>query len=235
MNASSSPKPQGNRIFAALPREVRDHLEERSQTRQMKPGDVVFDEGATVTHLVFPHEGVVSLIARMENGRTVEKSMIGWEGFLGFTIVMGGKTVFGRSVVQVRGHASWLPVAEARVAMLRYECLRDAMLHFTKAHIAQLMESLACTSLHGARQRVSRWLLQAHDRVSGDEFHITQETVAALLALRRATVNAVCADLANAGAISYHRGAVTILDRKALLDSACECYRRIQLAAAPCP
>lgn len=231
MNISSSLKPEGNRIFASLPPEVRNHIEERSETRRMRPGDVVFDEGATVTHVVFPHEGVVSLIARMDNGRTVEKSLIGSEGFLGFAIVMGGKTVFGRSVVQVAGHASWLPVAEVHAALLRYDCLREEMLRFTKAHIAQLMESLACASLHNAQQRVSRWLLQAHDRVSGNKFHITQEAVATLLALRRATVNAVCADLANTGAISYHRGTVNVIDRDRLLDNACECYGRIRMAA----
>lgn len=232
MNTPPSLKPEGNRIFAALPREVRAHIEQRCQTRPMKPGDVVFEEDATVTHVVFPHEGVVSLIARMENGRTVEKSLIGSEGFLGFAIIMGGKTVFGRSVVQVAGHASWLPVADVHAALLQYECLREAMLRFTKAHIAQLMESLACASLHNAQQRVSRWLLQAHDRVSGNEFQITQETVATLLALRRATVNAVCADLANAGAISYRRGTVSVIDRDRLLDNVCECYGRIRMAAA---
>lgn len=79
---------------------------------------------------------------------------------------------------------------------------------------------------------MARWLLQAHDRVAGDEFHITQEAVATLLALRRATVNAVCTDLMSAGAISYHHGAVSVTDRGRLLGRACECYGRIRMAAS---
>ena len=218
-----SPSTQAfNKILASLPPEVRSFLERRAEKKEMKAGDVIFEEGAVITHAVFPHEGVISLIANMENGRGVEKSLIGPEGFLGFAIAMGGKTVLGRSVVQVAGNASWVPVAEVEVALLR----------FTKAHISQLMESLACTSLHSAEQRVSRWLLQAHDRVAGDTFHITQETVATLLALRRATVNAVCTDLMDTGAISYHRGALRVIDRSRLLDKACECYGRIQMAAS---
>jgi CRP-like cAMP-binding protein len=232
MTDFSQPPPALNKILLSLPQEVRDFLDKRAETRDMKVGDVIFEEGALVTHAVFPHEGVISLIARMENGRSVEKSLIGPEGFIGFAIAMGGRRVLGQSVVQVAGRASWVPAAEVEVALLRFECLRDTMLRFTKAHIVQLMESLACTSLHSAEQRVSRWLLQAHDRVEGDTFHITQETVATLLALRRATVNAVCADLMGTGAISYHRGALSVVNRDRLLDKACECYGRIQLAAS---
>ncbi len=232
MTDHSPPTQAFNKVLASLPPEVRSFLERRAEKKEMKAGDVIFEEGAVITHAVFPHEGVISLIANMENGRGVEKSLIGPEGFLGFAIAMGGKTVLGRSVVQVAGNASWVPVAEVEVALLRFECLREALLRFTKAHISQLMESLACTSLHSAEQRVSRWLLQAHDRVAGDTFHITQETVATLLALRRATVNAVCTDLMDTGAISYHRGALRVIDRNRLLDKACECYGRIQMAAS---
>lgn len=220
-----------NRILLSLPPEVRGFLDNHTDIRPMKAGDVIYDSGNSITHAVFPHEGVVSLMADMQSGRSVEKSLIGPEGFLGFAIAMGGKSALGRSVVQVAGHASWIPVDVLQVAMLRYDCLREALLRFTHAHIAQLMESLACTSLHSAEQRVSRWLLQAHDRVAGDTFHITQETVATLLALRRATVNAVCSELMDAGAISYHRGAMSVIDRERLMDKACECYGRIQTAA----
>ena len=232
MNHSLAPAQPGNKLLASLSPEARQFMEDRAELRRMKAGDVVFDEGATVTHAVFPHDGVVSLIARMENGRSVEKSLIGSEGFLGFVIVMGGKTVFGRSVVQVAGSASWVPIERVEAALTRFAGVREAMLRFTKAHIAQLMESIACTSLHSAEQRVARWLLHAHDRVAGDDFHITQESIAALLALRRATVNAACTELMSAGAISYHRGAVRVTDRGRLLGRACECYGRILKAAS---
>ena len=230
MNHASASAGPYNRLLAALSPEARQFMEQRAEMRRMNAGDVVFEEEATVTHAVFPHEGVVSLIAPMENGRSVEKSLIGSEGFLGFVIVMGGKTVFGRSVVQVAGSASWVPVDRVEEALVRFSCVRDVMLRFTKAHMAHLMESLACASLHSAEQRVARWLLHTHDRVEGDAFHVTQESIAALLALRRATVNAACTELMSAGAISYHRGAVRVTDRDRLLGRACGCYGRIRKA-----
>jgi CRP-like cAMP-binding protein len=105
------------------------------------------------------------------------------------------------------------------------------MLRYAKSHTVQLMESVACNSLHTAEQRVARWLLHAHDRVEGDTYSVTQEAIAMLLALRRATVNAICTDLMNAGAISYHRGSLRVTNRAVLHERACECYERIRLAS----
>ncbi len=230
MDGEATDEVEDNRILAALRPEARAFLFERAERREMRAGDVVFHDGQPVTHVVFPHSGVVSIIAEMSNGRSVEKSSIGREGFLGFSVIMGGGESLGRSVVQVAGHASWVSVPDLDIALERFFCVREAMLRYAKSHIVQLMESVACNSLHSAEQRVARWLLHAYDRVEGDTFYITQESVATLLALRRATVNAICTDLMNAGAISYHRGSLSVTDRPLLLQRACECYGRIHKA-----
>ena len=199
----------------------------------MEFGDVVFENGASVTHVVFPHDGVVSIIAEREGGRSVEMSSIGSEGMLGFTVIMGGGPSLGKSVVQIAGKASWVSIADLDVALQRFHCVRDIMLRYAKSRVAQLMESVACNSLHAAEQRICRWLLHAHDRMGGSSFYLTQESIARLLALRRATVNAVCNDLMDSGVISYQRGHVTVTDREALHDRSCECYDRIERAALP--
>lgn len=221
----------GNRILASLRPDAQVFFREHAELREMGTGNVIFEDGAPVTHAVFPLEGVISVIARMENGRSVEKSSIGPEGFVGFTLIMGGGASLGRSVVQVPGRASWVSIGDLDIALERFHCVREAMLRYAKAHTVQLMEAVACNSLHTAEQRVVRWLLHAHDRVSGDSYYITQEALATLLALRRATVNAVCTDLMNSGLISYHRGSLTITDRDLLHKRACECYDRIRRAS----
>lgn len=231
MEGRASGELDDNSILAALRPEARQFLLERAERRTMRAGEVVFDNGHPVIHVVFPHSGVVSIIAEMSNGRSVEKSSIGREGLLGFSVIMGGGDSLGRSVVQVAGEASWVSVADLDVALDRFFCVREAMLRYAKSHIVQLMESVACNSLHSAEQRVARWLLHAHDRVADDTFYITQETVATLLALRRATVNAICTDLMDAGVISYHRGSLSVTDRPLLQQRACECYGRIRKAA----
>lgn len=221
---------RGNRVLAALRPDARDFLLARGEIRPILAGETVFENGALLTHVVFPLEGVVSYVTDLESGRNVEKASLGREGAVGLAVVLGGDRTLGRSVVQVPGRALWITVAEFRLALDRFEGMRSAMLGCVRAFIEQLMESAACNSRHTAEQRVSRWLLQAHDRMSGDEFHITQEAISQLLALRRATVNAVCTDLMNAGAITYNRGRLTVRSRHILHGRCCCCYDRMQKA-----
>ncbi|EYR84552.1 MULTISPECIES: Crp/Fnr family transcriptional regulator [unclassified Shinella] len=223
--------PLRNRILDSIRPQAQEFFRTHADIKPMNTGDVIFEDGAPVTHVVFPHEGVVSIIAEMSNGRSVEKSSIGPEGFLGFSLIMGGGSSLGRSVVQVPGQASWVTIADLDVALEEFQCVREIMLRYAKSHTVQLMESVACNSLHTAEQRVARWLLHAHDRVEGDTYSVTQEAIAMLLALRRATVNAICTDLMNAGAISYHRGSLRVTNRAVLHERACECYERIRLAS----
>ena len=225
-----------NNVLSWLKPAAQRFFHERAQLRPLNTGELVYEDEAVVTHTIFPHDCVISIIAEMSDGRSVEKASIGREGFVGLPVILGGARTSGRCVVQVPGNASWLSVADLDIALQEFHCVRQVMLRYAKSFTLQLMESVACNSLHTAEQRVVRWLLHAHDRVGGDSFYLTQEAIANLLALRRATVNAVCSDLQVAGGISYHRGHLTVTDRQVLEARACECYGRIRRAAlAPAP
>lgn len=167
-------------------------------------------------------------MANMEDGRSVEKTSIGLEGLLGFVLLMGGNGALSRTVVQVPGYASWISIADLDTALETFPCVRETMLRYAKLLITQTMESVACISQHRAEQRVSRWLLQAHDRVQGDVFQITQQAVSDILGLRRATVNEICSRLQEEKILTYVRGSLTILDRPGLERRTCECYHRIR-------
>jgi len=220
-----------NSVLSWLRPEARKFVQEHVEVRPLNTGDLVYENEAVVTHTIFPHDCIISVIAEMTDGRSVEKASIGREGFVGLPVILGGGRTFGRCVVQVPGSTSWLSVEDLDVALQRFECVRQVMLRYAKSLTLQLMESVACNSLHTAEQRVVRWLLHAHDRVDGDTFYVTQEAISNLLALRRATVNAVCSDLQQGGGISYHRGHLTITDRDVLRARVCECYDRVRRAA----
>lgn len=231
MPIQSAGRPIRNRIILALRPVAQEFIAARAMTREMTVGEVLYDADAPVTHAVFPHEGVISLMAKMENGRSVEKTSIGCEGFLGFTMLMGGGNAISRSVVQVPGRASWLSVADLDEALAEFVCVRETMLRYAKALITQTMEAVACNSMHSAEQRVIRWLLHAHDRVQGDRFLVTQQAISEVLGLRRATVNSTCSELQERGILEYSRGAITVVDRAALEGRACECYHRVKQAS----
>ena len=223
--------PDRNTVLLALRPAAQQFIAQRSLTREIRAGETIYREGAPFTHAVFPHEGLISLMAEMTNGKTVEKLAVGNEGFLGFARIMGGAGAISTSVVQIGGYASWLSIRDLDEALEEFSCVRETMLRYARSLITQALEATACNSLHSADQRVARWLLGAHDRVSGDSFEITQESVSRVLGLRRATVSEVCSRLLAAGVIDYVRGTVTITNRAGLEQLSCECYARVRRAS----
>ena len=69
------------------------------------------------------------------------------------------------------------------------------------------------------------YLLMSHNRVGADEFPLTHEFLAQMLGVCRPTVTAVAGTLQKAGLINYHRGKITVIDRKGLEAASCECYK----------
>ena len=86
------------------------------------------------------------------------------------------------------------------------------------------MQRSACGLLHPAGERFANWLLLLSDRVRTDEVAFTHERMAYHVGLRRAGVTVLCQELANTGAIGNTRGRIRFLDRRALEQSACECF-----------
>lgn len=66
--------------------------------------------------------------------------------------------------------------------------MRDVMLRYTQAFIAQVSQTTACNSLHNVEQRLARWLLEVQDRIEKNNLKLTQEFIADMLGLRRSGV-----------------------------------------------
>lgn len=219
-----------NRVLLATRPEAQTYLAEVSETRPILAGQVLYRDGDAVTHAILPHDGIISLTA-LDGERVVEKASIGVEGFVGFNHLMGGRQISGDAQVVVDGYATWITLCDLNRAMEDFVCVRDAMLVYANSLIVQLMESVLCNSLHPAEQRVARWLVMASQRMAEPVFNLTQDTLAQLLGLRRATVSEISAQLAEIGAITYSRGRLHILDPDRLERYTCECFRRIRLGA----
>src|SRR5206468_1758531 len=92
------------------------------------------------------------------------------------------------------------------------------------AFFDQVAQSAACNHFHSIDQRCCRWLLMTYDRVQSDQFLLTQEFLGMMLGVQRGSVNLAARKLKVAGLIDYHRGQVTIRNRKELERRTCECY-----------
>jgi CRP-like cAMP-binding protein len=92
----------------------------------------------------------------------------------------------------------------------------------------QVAQTAACNRLHDIEQRLARWLLMTQDRVDSRSLPITHDFLATMLGTDRPTVSLAARVLQKKKLIEYIRGAVKIVNRKALEKSACECYAVIR-------
>ena len=84
----------------------------------------------------------------------------------------------------------------------------------------QVAQTAACNRLHDVKQRLARWLLMAQDRVDSGSLPITHDYLATMLGTDRPSVSLAAGILQKKKAIEYTRGAVKIVNRKKLENSA---------------
>jgi CRP-like cAMP-binding protein len=160
----------------------------------------------------------------MEDGSEVEVATVGREGTTGLPVFLGVSSSPGRAFCQIEGDAWRMSADDLRAASEPGSALYSALQLFTQAMIILISQSAACNRTHVIEQRCARWLLMTHDRVSRDQYYLTQEFLAQMLGVRRAAVNQAAGALQNKGIIEYTRGRMTIKDRAALEGASCECY-----------
>lgn len=191
-------------------------------------GHVFAEAGDTVAHVHFVLSGIISAVAGMQDGRTVETFMVGREGVTTPGSVEVPVRTYSRLVGQSPGETRRIETTRFRALCEERPGIRNVLALYAAGLQGELEQSVACNALHRADQRFAKWLLRCHDRLDGDTLHLTQEYLASLLGSQRTTVNEAAQGLQKAGAITYSRGRVTIIDRAALERAACECYHHGQ-------
>jgi CRP-like cAMP-binding protein len=222
----ASRQPSDNRLLAALPPVDFRRLLAALQPFPLQARQVLHEDGDLLRYVYFPCSGMVSLL-RGANG-TVEVGSIGRAGVIGLPVLWGVRRTLGRALVQVPGNAVRLEVAAFEEEIHRRGALYRLVCRYTHAFVVQLMQSVACNGLHSVRQRYCRWLLMTQDEIAADTFPFTQQFLAQMLGVRRASVAEVAHELQGKGLIRYARGHITIRNRCALEAAACPCYRIIK-------
>ena len=217
-----------NRLLAALPPDDFAALAPDLQPVELDFRQVLHRPDRPIEAAYFVEGGMVSMLAPLEEGQTVEVGLIGREGLVGLPVVLGAESATTEALVQMEGDALRVPAAELREAFGRSAALRAVLLRYAQAAHAQVAQTAACNGQHAVAERFARWLLMAHDRAGGDEFPMTQEFAAMMLGVRRAGVSVAAGTLQKAGVIDYGYGRVAVLDRAGLEAAACECYGTVR-------
>lgn len=194
-------------------------------------GEVLHEPGHPVEAVYFPLSGVISIVAELDGGATVEAATIGREGMVGLSLFLGAAAPTERAMVQVAGAALRMSTArfDHAVAAVDGSLTLRLRLH-TQAMFTQLARNTACNRVHPVTRRAARWLLSTGDRMASPTFALTQEFLGQMLAVRRQSVSDAARALADEGCITYTRGTVTIVDRDRLHARACDCYDVIREA-----
>jgi CRP-like cAMP-binding protein len=217
-----------NLLLAALPAKDFALLMPHLKEVVLEQGTVLQEQGDPIDQVYFPHDGIISLLAVMQRGDAIETASIGYEGALGAFAGLGHRRSRTRAVVQVSGAALRIAASHFRNAAAESEVVRGVIMQYGEILLIQVQQTAACNALHAVEARLSRWLLQARDRLESNTIKLTHEFLSQMLGVRRTTVTVVANVLQQAGLIRYHRGRIEIVDRIGLEARACECYDAIR-------
>ena len=217
-------KPVSNLILLAMSdvdyTSLRPHLEYVSLPNHM----VLHEGGGKLEFVYFPNRGMISLVVVMKDGRTAEAGIVGNEGFTGTPASVGLTRSPLQAVVQITGDGFRVKVAALQNTLESAPNLQWMLSRYAVVQGMQVAQTAACNRLHDIKQRLARWLLMTQDRMDSGSLPITHDFIATMLGTDRPTVSLAAGVLQKKKLIEYTRGAVKIVNRKKLEDSACECY-----------
>ena len=218
-----------NKLLACLPLADFERLRPHLKTIPLKVKQILHPINETIREVFFLNGGVASMTTVMKDGSMVEIATVGDEGLVGINAFFGGAMLSGETMLQVPDtDAEVMSVEAFRRELARGGPFHDCVHRYSQALLMLMMQSTGCMALHPVQERCCRWLLMTHDRIRQDEFHLSHEFLAMMLGSTRPTVTLVAGTLQKAGLIKYTHGRITIVDRKSLEQTACECYGTVK-------
>ncbi len=217
-----------NRLLAALPPADFGRLAGSLTPVTLSLKQFLLEADEPIGAAYFIETGMVSYLNYLEGGDALEVGLIGSEGMIGVPLILGVDISSLGAMVQMQGTALRIGPTALRQAFNESETLRNRLLRYMQALHIQVSQTAVCNKHHTLEERLTRWLLMAHDRAGEDQFPMTHEFMSMMLGVRRAGVSVTANVLKQAGLIRYRNGSITILDRPGLEDAACECYGNVQ-------
>lgn len=228
MRTDETGKPVRNTLLLSIPDDEYTLLRPHLEFVKLSYRQSLHEPRERIDHGYFLNGGLVSLMIVTTDGRSVEVSIAGKEGFVGAPLVVGVRSSPYRAVVQMPSDGLRIAAQDLETGQLRTPHLNLMLNRYAQIQGLQVSQIAACNRLHEVEQRLARWLLMSQDRVDSTAFMLTHDWLAQMLGTGRPSVTLAAGVLQRAGMIEYTRGHVRILNRKSLEDAACECYHVIQ-------
>lgn len=221
-------KPVSNIILLSTVDSDYNSLRPNLEYLQLPNHLVLHEAGSRLEFVYFPNRGLISLVVAMKDGKTAEAGVVGNEGFTGIPAAVGLSQSPLQAVVQISGDGFRVAVGTFQKILESAPHLQLLLNRYAVLQGMQVAQTAACNRLHDLEQRLSRWLLMTQDRVDSECLPITHDFLATMLGTNRSSVSLAAGTLQREKSIEYTHGALTIVNRKRLEESACECYAIMQ-------
>lgn len=220
--------PTENLLLAALPAAEYQRLLPHLEPVELTLGCSIYKSGECLAHVFFPTTAIVALDYVMADGTSAETALTGNRGVVGIAAFMGGESTSGRAVTVSPGYAYRLLTRILLREFQRGGNLQQLLLLYVQTLFTQMGQTAVCNRHHKVDQQLCRWLLLCLDLLPSNEIHMTHESIAEFLGVRRESVTEAAVRLRDAGLLDYRRGSITVLDRRGLEQRACECYAIVE-------
>ena len=214
--AAEASNPRDNQLLAGLGDAEWGRWLPYLEAVDLPLGQVLSESGRAPAYVYFPTTAIVSLLYVTEDGASSEIAVVGKDGVVGISLVMGGNATPSQAVVQNAGRAYRLRAQAVKEEVDRAGPVLMMLLRYTQTLMAQVAQTAACNRYHSIDQLLCRRLLMGLDRLPSAAMVMTQELLANLLGVRREGVTAAALKLQQAGVIRYSRGRIDVLDRSGL-------------------
>jgi CRP-like cAMP-binding protein len=208
---------------------IAGYLLPRLNVVSLTRNQVLYEHGDEIEYVYFPLDSVVSQMAIMEDGTTIETAMVGSEGIVGISATLGSGRAPHWFWVTVPGSAVQLEAKFLDKILVGNESALKLLLTCYRSLVTQVSQRCICNTRHTILERLACWLLMLNDRGGEGIFYLTQETIASRVTARRAGITVAAGSLQEVDAIAYSRGRLKIKNREALMHAVCECYDILRL------
>ena len=218
----------GNQLLEGLPQPLRQRLLGRLEPVELRLEEVLCTSGERMRYVYFPTHSYVSLITPLDGHAGLEIGLVGDEGMVGISLMLGIAAAPMHALVQGAGSAWRMESGTLLKELKRSPPLQQLLNRYLYVTLTQLAQTAACTRFHLVEARLARWLLMTRDRAHADEFYITHVYLSHMLGVRRAGITRAAVALRNRNLIHYSRGVLTVIDCNGLEQAACSCYATLK-------
>lgn len=227
--ATNVPNFEQNLVLAELLTTSPEFLRSRLEVVYFAPTETIYDVGDPINYVYFPLDSVVSCLAVLKDGTTVETSMIGHDSMVGITNAFSDRRSQNWFQMCLGGRLVRLHIEDLISCFSDSRSLAQRVLHYSSSLIAHISQRAICNARHSVTERFCCWLLMLDDRSNERSLRITHELVATRLGTRRAGITSAAHSLLREHLIAYKRGLLKICDRSGIERLACECYHHLKL------